>query len=216
MKQRLRLAAELAVNLFLPWLAYTLAEPRYGEFGALVASSIPPLLWSLVELAWHRRVDALSMLVLGGIGLSVVAMLLGGDARLLLVRESLISGLIGLAFLVSLLFPRPLVFYLARATVTRQDAEQGAADFHDWWQDAAAKRAIRFITLVWGLGLTGEAALRTWLAWHWETERVVAIAPTLGYVFAGAMGLWTFWFVRRLGKETDSATPNPPASADSE
>ena len=213
MKKHLRLAVELAVNLFLPWLAYTLTEPHYGEFGALVASSIPPLLWSLVELAWHRRLDALSMLVLGGIGLSLLAMALDGDTRLLLIRESLISGLIGLAFLLSLPFKRPLVFYLARATMVRQDKQHGANDFHDWFEEPTAQRAIRGITAVWGIGLSSEALLRTWMAFHWPTERVVAIAPTLGYAVAGTIGLWTFWFVRRL-KTQDSNTPN--ASADSE
>lgn len=213
MKKHLRVAMDLIVNLFLPWLAYTLVAPRYGEFGALVASSIPPLLWSLLELAWHRRIDALSILVLGGIGLSVLAMALGGDARLLLIRESLISGLIGVAFMLSLLFKRPLVYFLARATVLRQNAEHGAAGFHAWWQIPAAQRAIRGITAVWGLGLTGEALLRTWLAWHWGPQRFLAIAPTLGYVIAGAMCLWTFWFVRRL-KTTSSLRTS--SSADSE
>jgi hypothetical protein len=198
MTKKIRLAAELAVNLFLPWLAYTLAVPRYGEFGALIASSIPPLLWSLVELVWHRRIDALSMLILGGILLSVIAMALGGDARLLLVRESLISGLIGLAFLLSLFFKYPLIYFLARATVVRQDLEHGAADFHDWWQNAASKRLLSAITIVWGVGLSGEAILRIWLAWHWTPEHFLAVAPTLGYAIAGAISLWTFLHIKRF------------------
>ncbi|MDP5239535.1 VC0807 family protein [Uliginosibacterium sp. 31-16] len=208
-KQHLRIAAELAVNLCLPWLSYTLAEPHYGEFGALLISSIPPLLWSLGELAWHRRIDALSMLVLAGIVLSALAMALGGDARLLLVRESLISGLIGLVFLISLLFKRPLVYFLARATVTRQNAENGATGFHTWWQNPPAQRAIRGITGVWGLGLTFEATLRIWLAFHWPTERVLAIAPALGYLITGGLGLWTFWRVRSLkNRRTDASPPS--------
>lgn len=212
-KQHLRMAAELAVNLCLPWLAYTLAEPRYGEFGALLVSSVPPLLWSLGELAWHRRIDALSMLVLAGIALSALAMALGGDARLLLLRESLISGLIGLIFLASLLLKRPLVYFLARATVTRQNAESGASSFHSWWQNPPAQRAIRGITAAWGLGLTSEAALRTWMAFHWPTERVLAIAPALGYLITGGLGLWTFWRVRSLKNRRADA---PPSSVDSE
>ena len=89
----------------------------------------------------------------------------------------------------------------------------GANDFHGWFEDPAAQRAIRGITAVWGVGLTSEALLRTWLAFHWPTERVVAIAPTLGYAVAGTIGLWTFWFVRRL-KTQETNTPN--SSADSE
>lgn len=214
MKIRLRTVAELVVNLALPWVAYTLTEPHYGKFYALIASSVPPILWSLGELIWHRRVDALSMFVLGGIGLSIVAMALGGDERLLLVRESLLTGLIGLAFLVSLLFPKPLVYFLARATVMRQDSENGSEDFQDWWQEPASRSCIRGITAVWGLGFSGEAVIKTWLAWNWEPDRFLAIAPAMGYAVAGAMGLWTFWYVRRLGRQGEPESSKP--SVDSE
>jgi hypothetical protein len=192
-----RFIAELVVNLFLPWLCYRFAEPRWGEFAALVVSSVPPLLWSLGELAWHRRIDALSVLVLGGIALSVAAMAAGGSPKLLLVRESLLSGLIGVLFLASLLSPKPLIYHLARATVLREDAERAEA-FEEWWAEPSARRAVRTMTFVWGLGLTGEAALRSWLAWEWPPERFLAVAPTMGYVVLGLMFAWTFWYRRRL------------------
>lgn len=196
MRKHLPLLADLAANLFLPWLAYTLTVEGHGEFYALVASSIPPLIWSIVELCWHRRLDALSAFVLAGIALSILAMFCGGDARLLLVRESLVSGLIGVIFLISLFFPQPVVFYLARATIIRQNSGFGAERFRIWWQDARSRRTIRIVTAVWGIGLTGEALLRTWLAWHWQPQRFLAIAPILGYCIAGVICVWTFWFLR--------------------
>ncbi|NSL56799.1 VC0807 family protein [Uliginosibacterium aquaticum] len=197
MKVRLHTFLELLLNLLAPWLAYSAAEPHYGEFGALIASSLPPLAWSVFELLRYRRVDALSFFILGGIALSLLAMALGGDARLLLVRESLISGLFGIAFLVSLLFQRPLVYYLACAMAKRGDEQHGAGRFHAWWQLAGSRKLICEISFVWGTGLALEAALRIWLAWHWEPQRFLAIAPPLGYAIAGLMGAWTFWRVRR-------------------
>ena len=120
MKIRAGAVVELVVNLLLPWLAYRLALPHWGELGALYASAVPPVVWSLVEFARTRRVDALSILVLLGIVLSIVLMALGGSPRLLLMRESMASGAIGVVFLVSLVLRRPLTFYLARATVARE------------------------------------------------------------------------------------------------
>ncbi len=108
-KKHVHLALDLTFNLLLPWLAYKLAKPYWGEFGALLASALPPLLWSCVELIRHKRVDALSIMILAGIGLSLFALLFGGSPKLLLVRESLISGLVGIAFLMSAPFSRPLV-----------------------------------------------------------------------------------------------------------
>lgn len=199
-RQRLHLIADLFVNLFLPWLVYEQLAPGHGEFMALVASSLPPLLWSLVELAWHRRIDALSMLVLGGIVLSLAAMALGGDARLLLVRESLISGLVGLLFLVSLLCPRPLVYYLALATMTRQSPES-AKQFLTWWQAPATRSLIRRITLTWGIVLSGEALLRSYCAWHWPPAHFLAVMPFVSYAMMGALIFWNVWYLRRFKRQ---------------
>ncbi|WP_341774673.1 VC0807 family protein, partial [Burkholderia cepacia] len=120
MKIRVAFVAELAVNFVLPWVVYRLALPSWGESGALYASAVPPLLWGIVEFARTRRVDALSAIALLGIALSIALMAGGGSPRLLLVRESFVSGTIGVVFLVSLVFKRPITYYLTRETVARQ------------------------------------------------------------------------------------------------
>lgn len=198
-RKHLNLLAELAVNLALPWLAYTLAEPRWGELGGLIASAIPPLLWSLAELLRHRRLDALSAIVLVGIAMSLAGLALGGDARILLVRESLVSGAIGVAFLLSLLLEKPLIFYLARATVARE-SDDAHSIIEAWWQTPGARRAVWMMTAVWGAGLTGEAALRTWLAWIWTPSRFLAVTPFIGYGLMALLMGWTFWYRRYLSR----------------
>jgi hypothetical protein len=208
-RKHLFLALDLGFNLVLPWVAYKLAEPRFGEFGGLIASAIPPLIWSGVELLRHRRLDALSTIVLAGIGLSLLALMLGGDAKLLLVRESLISGLIGLAFLASMPFRKPLVYHLAHAMAQRQDPEEGSESFGDWWQLGDSQRMLRGITLGWGIGLTTEALLRGWLAWHWEPERFLLLSPFVSYGLIGAMLIWTFWYRRRF----DAPATDPAGGA---
>lgn len=192
------LLLELGVNLLGPWLVYRLCLPWLGEFGALVASGIPPAFWALTGLARARRLDALSLLVLLGIALSVAASLLGGEPRLLLLRESLVTGAIGLAFLVSLALGRPLVFYLARATLARESAE-GAESFEAAWRARPGLvRSIRLITLVWGLGLCAEFALRAWLVMRLPIERVLVVSPLVGYSAYGALVAWTLWYRMRL------------------
>ncbi|MFB9129046.1 hypothetical protein E2553_05820 [Paraburkholderia dipogonis] len=198
MKLRPGFVLELAVNFLLPWLAYRLALPHLGETGALIASAVPPIVWSLIELVRFRRVDALSVLVVAGIVLSVAAMALGGSPRMLLLRESLISGAIGVVFLLSLPMRRPLIFYLARATVARE-MEGGAARFEALWQERPALvSAMRLMTLVWGVGLTGETALRAWMALTWPVERFLVVSPFIGYGIYGALTLWTFWYRKTM------------------
>lgn len=197
-RKHLHLALDLSFNLLLPWVAYKLAEPRWGEFGGLVASALPPLLWSLVELVRHKRLDALSMMILAGIGLSLFALMLGGNPKLLLVRESLISGLIGVAFLISAPLGKPLVYHLARAMARRQEADDGCAAFDEWWQEPGSRHMLRGITWGWGFGLSAEALLRGWLAWHLESERFLLISPFVSYGLIGLLLLWTIWYRKRF------------------
>ncbi len=210
---KLKLLWELGFNLLLPWVAYTLVEPSHGELAALIASALPPMIWSAGELIFQQRLDALSMLVLGGIALSILAMMLGGDARLLLVRESLISGLIGLSFLGSLIIGRPLVFYLARATMQRQNGQEGRERFLRWSESVVARKGLRVMTLIWGLGLVLEASLRIWAALIWTPARFLAVMPPAGYAFAAMLTLWTLWYVRRLRQGGDSVLPEPSGKA---
>jgi len=213
MKLRPAFLLELAVNLLLPWLAYRLAAPHWGETGGLLASAVPPVIWSLVELARFRRVDALSVIVLIGIVLSIGAMALGGSARMLLLRESLVSGAIGVAFLLSLPLRRPLIFYLARATVARETA--GGAERMDalWDERPGLAASMRLMTAVWGAGLTSETALRSWMAWTWPIERFLAVSPVIGYGIYGALLLWTLWYRKTLRNRADrAAQPNSMAN----
>ncbi|WP_370646583.1 VC0807 family protein [Chromobacterium sp. Beijing] len=64
--------------------------------------------------------------------------------------------MIGCGFLLSLALRRPLVFYLARATLARE-SEQGRERFEQLWRADGFRRAIQQMTLWWGLGLSLEA-----------------------------------------------------------
>jgi hypothetical protein len=202
------LVLELVANLLLPWLAYRLALPHWGEVGALYASAAPPLVWSLVEFIRSRRVDALSALVIFGIALSIITFALGGSARILLVRESLAAGATGIVFLASLLFGKPLIFYLARATVAREQ-EDGAQRFETFWNENASLRAsLKLMTLVWGVGLTLETVLRFYFAWNWPIERYLVVSPIIGYTIYGGLLAWTFWFRGRLVQRQGTREPS--------
>ncbi|MGF6967070.1 hypothetical protein OKW43_004098 [Paraburkholderia sp. WC7.3g] len=204
MKIRPGFVLELAVNFLLPWLAYRLALPRVGETGALIASAVPPVVWSAIELARFRRVDALSVMVVVGIVLSVAAMALGGSPRMLLLRESLVSGAVGVVFLLSLPMRRPLIFYLARATVARE-MEGGAAHFEALWRERPGlPTAMRKMTLVWGVGLSAETALRAWMALTWPIERFLVVSPFIGYGIYAGLALWTLWYRKTMRSRVDA------------
>jgi hypothetical protein len=193
----------LLVNLGGPWLVYRLAEGSMSTTAALLLSSLPPILWSLLELVHSRKLDVISLLVLAGIAASVVATLLGGNPRLLLVRESFITGIFGLVFLGSLWFPRPLMFYIVKATVAKQGMAE--AEFAGKWSIPGFRQTFYLMTVVWGTGLIVQAALQVVLAFTLSIEQDLVVSPIVGYGFYLMLFGWSFWYGKKRRKKGEQA-----------
>ena len=191
-----RTACELLVNFGLPLLVYDWIKPAHGEVQALIASSLPPILWSVVEFIRARRVDALSMLVIAGIVLSLLAFFGGGSARFLQMRERLVTVVIGLVFLGSAAIGRPLVYQLARAGLARKSAAE-LESFEALRENSFFRRTMMIMTLVWGFGLIADAALSLVFILTIPVRDYLIVGPILGNATMGALGLWTFWYSRR-------------------
>ena len=144
-----RIGTEALVNFVGPFLIYDLSKPSLGDVHALMASSAPPIGWSIIEFVRKRRVDALSMLVLTGIALSLLAFFGGGSAKFLQLRERMVTGLIGLIFLGSAAIGRPLIYQLARATTMRRSPSQ-LAELESLRDNVYFRRTMMVMTLVWG------------------------------------------------------------------
>ena len=213
------IAVEALFNFILPLVVYDLAKPHLGEVGALLASSIPPIVWSLFLLVRDRRVDALSILVLAGIALSLLAFVGGGSVKVLQLRERLVTVLIGLVFLGSAAIGKPLIYELARATMKRRSSSE-LEEFEGLRDNIYFRRSMTVMTLVWGFGLVGEAAVSVALVFTLSVHDYLIAGPILGYGASGALGLWTFLYVRekrRLGaarraaeEDAARAAANPP------
>ncbi len=175
---------ELFVNGFLPWLVYSLAQPEMGRVHALMASAIPPIIWSAIELVRNRRLDALSILVLAGIGLSLAAFFGGGGYRMLQLREHLAPGVIALAFLGSVAIKRPLLVVIARAAVKRRSPE----DAEKFEREIANERVRRLLTrLNLGIGflLLLQVVIAVILVFALPIREFLIVSPIINYTIAG-------------------------------
>lgn len=212
-----RTLIEVGVNFVGPYAVYTATKPHLGEVNALIASSAPPTIWAIVEFIRRRVLDAISIFVLAGIVLSLIAVLLGGSPRLLLLRERLVTGLIGAAFIVSALIDRPFILAFARASLRRQGSgDTTAAEAR--FDNPGVWRFVRRLTLLWGVALLLEAALSAALVFTLDTKTYLIAGPILGYAFAGVMVGLTFLLVRRrrrgaavMAAQTEGASPVAPA-----
>jgi hypothetical protein len=166
---------------------------------ALIASALPPLLWSGFELAKTRRLDAISVVVVASILFTLGATAMGGSARLIQIRDALVTGVVGVIFLISLFLQRPIIFYLARATMARHTAE-AAADFEQVWCKPDVPKLLKMLTGVWGAGLVAQTAVMVWLADIWPIGRYLLLGPVIGYGIFGLLMVWSLWYLARNGE----------------
>ena len=99
---------------------------------ALTIATLIPMLETVIHFLKYRKWDVFAAFMLVGFVLGILAALIGGDERLILIRESFVTGILGFIFLGSLVTRRPLIYYFAlRFTVGKTQEEQAA--FADNW-----------------------------------------------------------------------------------
>lgn len=196
MGKGLGIVLELTANVVAPALIYAGLQGAWGPVPALLASSVAPMVWALVGFVRDRRVDALSLLVVAGLALSLLAMLGGGSVQWLQLREKLVTLLIALAFLGSAAIGKPLIGPLARATMARQSA-QALQEFEAKRDHAAVRHTVMVMTLVWGFGLLADFAVSVVLIHMLSVQAYVVAGPVVGYGSIAALSLWTALYQRR-------------------
>lgn len=143
----------IAANVVLPFLIFVQVSPALGQARALMIASVPPIAWNAAELARSRRFDALSLLVVATLALSIGALAGGGSARALQLRQHLVNAVLGLAFLASAAIGRPLTHYVGQAQQARRTGQGSDAG-------PAPDRTAMMTTLIWGFGLAGQSPCR--------------------------------------------------------
>lgn len=187
----LSLVSSVVINIVLPIVLY-LALKKYtslSDFFALVLSGVPPMVDGIVSIIRRKRIDLLSGIIVASILISLILTALGSSPKVYLVRESFFTAIFGLAFLVSLLFPRPLSFYFSRYFATGNHPEN-IPWFDSLWQYGEFRHTMHVITIVWGIGLLFEAVFRTFLVIVLSTEQFVIISPFILYGILGILMLW--------------------------
>ncbi len=214
-KSVLRTLREILINIALPYLIYTLVQPRYGNVAGLLASSAPPILWSIFEFLQNRRVDALSLLVLFGIALSIAAFFGGGSVRFLQLREKLATAVVAFLFLGSAAIGRPLMYEIIRAFLARKEDKTELQEIESLRDNKNFRRVTMVMTLVWGFGLLVDALVSIALVYVLPIKTYLIVNPVLGYVTVGSLSLWNVLYGRMLRRRAAAATSAPaglPAS----
>lgn len=196
---------DIVLNASIPLACYYFAKQFISpsEFIDLVFAGIFPIAKSIYDPIRRRELDPVATLVLLGIVTSIIAIFFGGSPKLLLIRESFFTGAFGLACLVSLLLPRPIMFYFGRYLMVGKDPEKRAA-YDARWQNPIARRAHRFITAAWGIVFVGEFLLRVYLVYTLSVAAVLVVSPTILNGATIALIIWTFWYAHKIRERITS------------
>lgn len=191
----------IALNATIPVACYFFVK-RFvspSELTALIGATAFPVSKSAYDLIRSRELDPVAMIVLLGIVTSILALFLKGDPRILLIRESFITGAFGIACLISLIFPRPIMFYFARFFMAGKDPKRREA-FNASLQDPAVLRGHRLVTLVWGLVYAGEFLVRIIMVYSLATPVVLIVSPFISGFATIFTIIWTFGYAKKIRK----------------
>jgi hypothetical protein len=172
--------ASVALNLVGPLLAYKLIRPHTDSSAlALALSGIIPVAYTLVILAIKRRLSPLGMIGVITYGLGVlVSWASGGNTLALELQDPELTGLFGLACLVSVALRRPLHRVILRW--------MGRSNPH--YADVASRAQTRtsmITTTILGLAFLSHAAAVAILALTQPTGTFVALQNPVGLPFLG-------------------------------
>ncbi|MDQ6674593.1 MAG: hypothetical protein M3069_28310 [Chloroflexota bacterium] len=151
---------------------------------AYLASGIGPLTMMLITWIRARTLSGASVVILLFLLLSAAATFIGGpDSRLLIVKDSAVTGGFGIACLVSLLFPKPLMFYFGAKFAT-DGTKDGLSYWSGLWKYPDFRKAQYLVNNMWGIAFLIEAALRILIAYTVASFEVAyTITSILPFVF---------------------------------
>lgn len=182
---------------------------------AYLAAGIGPLIMILITWIRARTLSGASVVILLYVVLSSVAALIGGtDPRLLLTKESLVTGGFGLACLLSVVFGKPLMFYFGAKFAT-DGTEAGARMWSGLWRYPDFRSSQYRINTAWGVGFLVEAALRIAVAYSVPSFSLAnAIVTILPFLFLAGLFAYTLSVARRtraaaMARRTAAVAPQP-------
>jgi len=188
----------LAIDVALPWITVQLLQQVWGvpTVPAFAVAAVFPAMSILVSWRRRRRPEYIGLAVLLAIMSGIAIALLTDDVRFAVLKAAPAFALFGLACLASLRRERPLMFYVSREFTAGGDAAQAAA----WTarlSDVRFRRAMRLLTIVWGLAALLEATFGIAAAFVLPPATALVVEPMLGIGTVTALLAWTMAYARR-------------------
>jgi hypothetical protein len=212
-----RIRRELVLSCFVagvsPFLIFVLLRPSFAELPCLLAAALPPALLEAALYARYRQLNPLCTISLAALALTALCAALGDSMRLLLAKESLVTGVLGAGFLYSLSSRRPAYYYLTRQFLLGDSPARAALYDFAWKAVPQMRIALLNSTLVWGLAYFGELLLVAVLVYSAPHELALLVGRILFYTTTVGLVGWTASRMRRVRRRIEAAMRSSDRSA---
>ncbi|OXM57302.1 hypothetical protein CFP71_08875 [Amycolatopsis thailandensis] len=181
---------------------YVLRGLGAGALAALALCALPTVAFVLYRAIRRRSIDTLAIFVLAIFAVSVGVSFVTGSPRFMLAKAGWFTGAVGAAFLISLLFTRPLAFGMGRSMLAKSPWADTlrVTEWNELWpRHGWFRRAWRVATVLWGVALLADAAGRVLMAYALPVDAVPALGAALyGVTFVVVQVLQHLYF-RHVG-----------------
>lgn len=160
-------------------LYYGLRAAGVSVFVALLAGAVLPALTAAAQWLRTRSLEGMAGFVAGIMLLGVAAALVSGSPRFLLAKDGWLTGVAGLWFLVSVRARRPLVFHGGRPLLEGRFRSDGTSWDVLWEREPAFRRIWRVSTVIWGVAMLVDAAVRVVMAYTLPVDAVPGLGALL-------------------------------------
>ena len=165
-----------------------------SDWVALLASTVVSGLRLIVGAIHRRALNPFALVMLMVFGISLLLTFVSGNLQFLLVKESFVTGGVGLAFLVSVSGKhRPLTLTALQSWQPEQAAELGTR----YESNPDIRHRHRLVSTVWGVGLLTEACLRVPLVFLLPPSVMVGLSTAMAVAAFGGLAVWSGRFAAR-------------------
>jgi hypothetical protein len=185
----------LAWDVGLPLVAYYgLHLVGVSDWIALLAATSAAAL----RIGWialrDRMLNLFATVMLLVFGLGLVLTFISGDARFLLLKESIVTAAVGVTFLVTAMRGRRPLTLAAKQSWEPSHAVEFAEEYRT---DPHVRHVHRVSSAVWGTVLLIEAAVRVPLVYLLPISVMVGVSTAMLVLAFGGLITWNAWYIRR-------------------